>query len=55
VLVLPGPLRQRPRLGTRRLVQSNFGRIVGALAAELSSWLLDGRKRAAGLLRTQVS
>ncbi|KAG2499196.1 hypothetical protein HYH03_002777 [Edaphochlamys debaryana] len=54
VFVLPGPLRSRPRLGTRRLVQSSFGRIVGALAEEACSWLLEARRRAAALLRTQL-
>ncbi|KAG2455132.1 hypothetical protein HYH02_000951 [Chlamydomonas schloesseri] len=54
VFVLPGPLRCRPRLGTRRLAQSNFGRIVGALSEELTSWLHDSRVRSAALLRTQL-
>ncbi|GLC35967.1 hypothetical protein PLESTB_000524400 [Pleodorina starrii] len=54
VFVLPGPLRNRPRLGSRRLVQSNFGRIVGALSEEVTSWLLEARRRAAALLRTQL-
>ncbi|KAG2440366.1 hypothetical protein HXX76_004471 [Chlamydomonas incerta] len=54
VLVLPGPLRTRPRLGARRLAQSNLGRIVGALAEELTSWLHDSRARSAALLRTQL-
>ncbi|KXZ56414.1 hypothetical protein GPECTOR_1g369 [Gonium pectorale] len=54
VFVLPGPLRSRPRIGTRRLVQSNFGRIVGALSEEITSWMLEARRRAAALLRTQL-
>ncbi len=54
MFVLPGPLRGRPRLGTRRLVQSNLGRIVGALSEEVTSWLLEARRRAASLLRTQL-
>ncbi|GIL43408.1 hypothetical protein Vafri_1181 [Volvox africanus] len=54
VFVLPGPLRSRPRLGTRRLVQINFGRIVGALSEEVTSWLLEARRRAAALLRTEL-
>ncbi|GIL99070.1 hypothetical protein Vretimale_4331 [Volvox reticuliferus] len=54
VFVLPGPLRSRPRLGTRRLVQSNFGRIVGALSEEATSWLIEARRRAAALLRTEL-
>ncbi|EFJ44828.1 hypothetical protein VOLCADRAFT_106220 [Volvox carteri f. nagariensis] len=54
VFVLPGPLRGRPRLGTRRLVQSNFGRVVGALSEELVSWLVEARRRAAALLRTEL-
>ncbi|GFR41385.1 hypothetical protein Agub_g2068, partial [Astrephomene gubernaculifera] len=54
VFVLPGPLRCRPRLGTRRLVQTNFSRIIGALSEEVTSWLLEARRRAAALLRTQL-
>lgn len=37
-LVLPGPITARPRVGSRRLAQANFSRIVGALAAELTAW-----------------
>ncbi len=54
MFVLPGPLTSRPRLGTRRLVQSNFSRIVGALSEEVTSWMLEARRRAAALLRTQL-
>ncbi|PNH12703.1 HEAT repeat-containing protein 2, partial [Tetrabaena socialis] len=54
VFVLPGPLRSRPRLGARRLVQSNFSRIVHPLSDEVTSWLLESRRRAAALLRTQL-
>ncbi|GLI68794.1 hypothetical protein VaNZ11_013291 [Volvox africanus] len=54
VFVLPGPLRSRPRLGTRRLVQTNFGRIAGVLSEEVTSWLLEARRRAAALLRTEL-
>lgn len=54
VLVLPGPLTARPRLGARRLAQNNFSRIVPALAAEVTAWQVDPRVRAAALLRTQL-
>jgi hypothetical protein len=47
---LPGPFKCRPGLGVRRLVQSNFCRVVGAIAAELSSWQAEPRAKAAQLL-----
>ncbi len=50
VFVLPGPFKCRPRLGTRILAQSNFGRLVGALVAEVGSWQAEPRRRAAQLL-----
>lgn len=54
VLVLPGPLRARPRLGARRLVQTGFGRVVTAMCDELVGWLEEPRRRTAALLRTQL-
>ena len=49
-LQLPGPFASCPGLGVRRLVQSNFCRVAGALAAELGSWQAEPRAKAAQLL-----
>jgi hypothetical protein len=53
--VLPAPFKQRPRLGTRRLVSAAFGHIAGALAAELGSWQPENRYRAALLLKVRTA
>lgn len=49
-LQLPGPWPCRPRLGVRLLLQSQFARLVPALAAELGCWQGDVQLRAARLL-----
>ena len=53
LLVMPGPLKRRPRVGARVLVQGQMGRSVHPLAAELTgAWQAEPRLRAAQLLRT---
>lgn len=44
-LQLPGPWPRRPGLGTRLLVQQNFGGLVPALVAELGAWQEELRLR----------
>jgi hypothetical protein len=46
-LILPS---ERPGLGERRIVQSNFGRLAPALAGDLLSWQSDNAVKAAQLL-----
>jgi len=48
--VLPGPLKQRPRLGSRLLVRGNFNSLLPALCRELSSWQSGPRAMSARLL-----
>lgn len=48
--VLPGPLKQRPRLGSRLLVRGNFSSLLPALCRELSSWQSGPRAMSARLL-----
>lgn len=50
--VYPFPLKGRPRLGARMVVQSGFNRTYHPICAELSSWQDAPRLHAAALLRT---
>lgn len=49
-LVLPGPLKERARLGSRLLVRGNISSLLPALCRELSSWQSCPRAMAARLL-----
>jgi hypothetical protein len=50
VFVLPGPLKQRARLGSRLLVRNNMSCLLPALCRELSSWQSCPRAKSAQLL-----
>jgi hypothetical protein len=50
VFVLPGPLKQRARLGSRVLVRNNMSCLLPALCRELSSWQSCPRAKSAQLL-----
>ena len=53
-LRLPPPFERRPRLGSRVLVKNNFAGLVNPVVAEMSSWQLELRAKAAALLRTNM-
>lgn len=46
----PSVFKERPHVGTRRVVASNFGGVVGGIAGELRGWDAECRCRAAALL-----
>jgi hypothetical protein len=50
VFVLPGPFKQRVRLGSRLLVRGTFSSLLPALCRELSSWQSCPRAMSARLL-----
>lgn len=50
VFVLPGPSKQRVRLGSRVLVRGTFSSLLPALCRELSAWQSCPRVMSARLL-----
>lgn len=48
--IFPEIFKERPRVGARRVVASNFAGVAGGIAGELRGWHADCRCRAAALL-----
>jgi hypothetical protein len=51
---MPPPFQRRPSLGSRLVVQANFGRTCPALCGELQGWMQGLKLRSAQLLRSSL-